>query len=229
MRRILVAVCAAVVLAAAGTASASGGSERTSQMQQLRHAGHVLAFFSNPKHRWLSAPNQPRCSMVPWQKSCRIARKLTRYYTVRQSELRVKLDASDPIIQRLERGLRGTPMAGTGRILRDMGKRYNVSPFFMAAAAFTESSAGAAGCGNNPRNVWGLAACDGRWHVPYFNSWGEAIQFYARFVSRQWPSATSPYHFYGYAACDACWGRKTAFWMSSRFGVSSYTKYPAAL
>ena len=117
-------------------------------------------------------------------------------------------------------------MEGLGRTLRDIGRKYNVSPFFMAAAAGTESSFGLAGCGNNPKNVWGLAACDGRWHVPYFNSWDEAITFYASFVSKQWPNATSPYHFYGYAACDSCWGRKTSMWMESRFGVSAYTKYP---
>jgi len=109
--------------------------------------------------------------------------------------------------------------------LEQQGRRFGVSPFFMAAVAATESSLGRAACANNRFNVWGLANCDGRWHVPSFGSWDEAVAFYARFLSSRWPSATSPYHYRGYAACDDCWGRKTASWMRSLFGVPPITTY----
>ena len=128
------------------------------------------------------------------------------------------------IVRRLDAGLAGTPMAGLGAILEAEGRRYGISPYFMAAAAGTESSFGAAGCGNNPKNVWGLAACDGRWHVPYFNTWQEAIGFYARFLASRWSNHSTPYSFRGYAACDVCWGRKTSQHMG-RFGVSNSTRY----
>jgi hypothetical protein len=131
------------------------------------------------------------------------------------------------IVRRLDRGLAGTPMAGLGAILEAEGRRHGISPFFMAAAAGTESSFGAAPCSNNHRNVWGLAACDGRWHVPYFDSWAEAIGFYARFLASGWQGHSTPYSFVGYAACDACWGRKTSAHMG-RFGVGNSTRYSPA-
>lgn len=225
-RSILLAIVGVTVMLAGLAATAQARDERTAMVAQMTHSKHVLAFFANPNHLWLSAPARDKCWQVPWQKSCRIARSLIELHTARKATLERRLDATDPIISRLNRGLRGTPMEGLGRVLRDVGRAEDVSPFFMAAVAGTESSFGAAGCSNNPRNVWGLANCDGRWYVPYFNTWDEAIRFYADFLSDRWPSATSPFHFSGYAACDACWGRKTAYWMSSRFGVSAYTKYP---
>ena len=199
-------------------------ADRTVVAKQVILSQRVLRFWKN--HRWLLAPRHEKCWQVPWQRSCTVARASQRLHAALTTAAEEKLDATDPIIQNLNRGLSGTPMEGLGRVLRDEGRRMNVSPYFIAAAAGTESSFGAAGCSGNPRNVWGLAACDGRWSVPYFNSWEEAIHYYAEFIANRWPSATSPYHFYGYAACDACWGRKTAMWMSSRFGVEAYTKYP---
>jgi hypothetical protein len=128
------------------------------------------------------------------------------------------------VVRRLDAGLAGTPMAGLGAILEAEGRRYGISPYFMAAAAGTESSFGAAGCSNNPKNVWGLAACDGRWHVPYFPTWESAVGFYARFLASRWQGHSSPYSFRGYAACDACWGRKTSAHMG-RFGAGTSTRY----
>lgn len=133
-------------------------------------------------------------------------------------------DRSDTA-KRLNRGLAGSPMRGLGWILEAEGYRYGVSPYFMAAAAATESSLGRAGCSNNPRNVWGLASCTNSWPVPYFGTWREAIRFYARFLHDRWPNATSPFHYYGYAECSDCWGRKTAYWMGRLFGVGTYTRY----
>lgn len=200
-------------------------ADRRTVQRQLVASESVVRFWEG-EHAWVLAPRHQKCSEVAWQRSCTVARASYRLHYALAEKARESLDATDPIVQRLNAGLRGTPMSGLGRTLRDIGRRYNVSPFFMAAAAGTESSFGAAGCGNNPKNVWGLAACDGRWHVPYFNTWEEAIGFYAQFIRSHWPNATSPYHLYGYAACDACWGRKTSMWMTSRFGVAAYTKYP---
>lgn len=215
MRRIL------LTLTAVALVSIPAGQAGDSTQSQLKHSTDVLRFFDN--HSWLQAPRKERCSEVPWQRSCTIARKLIQQHTANRNRI---IKANDPIIGRLNRGLAGTPMAGLGVTLRDIGKQYNISPYFMAAVAGTESSFGHAACSNNPKNVWGLAACDGRWYVPYFNSWDEAIRFYASFLADRWPSATSPHDFHGYAACTPCWGRKTSYWMGSRFGVSSYTKYP---
>jgi hypothetical protein len=129
-------------------------------------------------------------------------------------------------VNQLERGLRGSPMAGTARILEAQGRRHHISPFFMAAVAATESSLGRVPCSNNRRNVWGLASCNQSWSVPYFETWKEAIAFYARFLSSRWPSHSTPYSFRGYAACSECWAAKVSYWMRSLFGVGSSTRYP---
>ena len=129
------------------------------------------------------------------------------------------------VAQKLNRGLAGTPMHGLGWILEAEGHRHGISPYFMAAVAATESSLGRASCRNNRKNVWGLASCTNMWHVPYFETWREAIRFYARFLASRWPSARSPYEYYGYAACDRCWGSKTAYWMGRLFGVAPETRY----
>ena len=130
------------------------------------------------------------------------------------------------VVNRLNRGLYGSPMAGTGAILERHGRRWHVSPYFMAAAAATESSLGAAACSNNRYNVWGLSSCGSGWYVPPFRSWDEAIAFYARFLASRWPGHSTPYSFVGYAACSSCWGSRTSYWMSSLFGVAAVTRYP---
>ena len=129
-------------------------------------------------------------------------------------------------IARLEHGLRGSPMSGTGIILEREGRKYGVSPYFMVAVAATESSIGRAACSNNRFNVWGLASCVNSWPVPYFNSWDEAIRFYANFLASRWPGHSTPYSFRGYAACSDCWARKVSSWMVSLFGVPAVTRYP---
>lgn len=230
MKIILSTVAAAAMLlaatAVAQAAPTATGKQRASWIRQLDHSRDVLRFLTNRRHRWMLATNHRKCWQVPWQKDCRVARGLMRTHSARVPRLVLRLDATDPIVVRLNRGLAGTPMAGLGRILRDEGRRVNVSPFFIAAAAGTESSFGAAACGQYGRNAWGLGNCGSAWSVPAFETWTEAIRYYAEFLSERWPSATTPYHYYGYAACDTCWGRKTAWWMEARFGVSPYTRYP---
>jgi len=130
------------------------------------------------------------------------------------------------VIARLERGLRGTPMEGTGASLERHGRRHGVSPYFMAATAATESSLGEAACGAGGYNAWGLGNCGSAWTVPSFGSWDEAIAYYARFLADGWPGHSTPYSFRGYAACDDCWGRKVSEWMSRLFGVHARTAYP---
>lgn len=130
------------------------------------------------------------------------------------------------VVDRLDRGLAGTPMAGTGAILERWGRHYGVSPFFIVAVAATESSRGEAACANNRFNVWGLSSCGSGWYVPAFRSWDEAIAFYARFLSSRWSGHATPYSFTGYAACDACWGRKVSEWMGRLFNVPAVTRYP---
>lgn len=160
-----------------------------------------------------------------WTLPCRYAKWVNNLWKDRYEK--VKLDMHDPIIQKLNEGLHGTPMSGLGKILRDAGRRFNVSPYFIAAAAGTESSFGAAACGTYNHNAWGLGNCGLAWSVPVFPTWREAIMYYADFLKDHWPGATSPYHYHGYARCDECWGRQTAYYMESVFGVSSYTKYPS--
>jgi hypothetical protein len=129
------------------------------------------------------------------------------------------------VAKHLNRALAGTPLAGTGYLLEQAGHKHGVSPYFMVAAAATESSLGRVPCSNNPKNIWGLASCTNSWPVPYFETWREAFHFYARFLAQRWPTASTPHHYYGYAACSSCWGDKTAWWMSRLFGVQATTRY----
>jgi len=163
-------------------------------------------------------------------KTCRWARHAADTWQARARAAQKALErwrrSIGQVVARLNRGLAGTPMAGTGAILERWGRRYGISPFFMAATAATESSLGAAACSNNRYNVWGLASCTGSWYVPAFASWDEAIAFYARYLTRTWSSHSTPYSFRGYAECDACWGRSVSELMSSLFGVPAVTTYP---
>ena len=163
-------------------------------------------------------------------KSCHWARYAADTWVARAASARrsfIRWERSvGQIVRRLDRGLRGTPMAGTGALLEREGRRHGVSPYFMAAVAATESSLGHAACSNNRFNAWGLANCTGIWYVPAFGSWGEAYAFYANFLASRWPGHSTPYSFNGYAACDDCWARKVSEWMSRLFGVSSKTAYP---
>lgn len=163
-------------------------------------------------------------------KTCRWARFTAAEWQARALSARRALQRWEKsvgrVVAHLERGLRGTPMEGTGILLERHGRIHGVSPYFMVATAATESSIGHASCSNNPKNVWGLASCVNSWPVPYFETWDEAISFYARFLAERWPGHSTPYSFRGYAACDDCWGRKVSSWMSSLYAVPAVTRYP---
>jgi hypothetical protein len=162
-------------------------------------------------------------------KSCHWARYAAEEWTARAASARRSYDrwwkSVGQTVRRLDAGLAGTPMAGTGASLEKHGRRHGVSPYFMAAVAATESSLGAAACGAGGYNAWGLGNCGTAWSVPSFSSWDEAIAYYARFLTR-WSGHATPYSFRGYAACDECWARKVSEWMGRLFGVSSETRYP---
>ena len=189
-----------------------------------------VAFYRSRFIHWTTQRGAP----VPtWRqpRNCADARYLAvvwseRARNSRRATERWREHRFDVIVTKLERAMAGTPMAGTGRDLEQVGRRNKVSPFFIVAVAATESSIGVAACSSNRKNVWGLSSCGSGWYVPKFASWAEAYEFFARFVNRQWPGHSSPYSFRGYAACSDCWARKVSSWMSSLFGVPAVTRYP---
>lgn len=141
------------------------------------------------------------------------------------------LHAHDDVIRRLQKGLAGSPMAGSERDLESAGRRYGISPYFIAAIAATESSLGVAACSSNRYNAFGLSSCGSGWSVPDFQSWKEAYLFMGAFltgntrVTSGWPNARTTYDYHGYAACSSCWGSKTAYHMGRLFGVGNGVRY----
>lgn len=126
----------------------------------------------------------------------------------------------------LNQGLQGSPMQGTGFALERAGWRHRVSPYFIAAIAATESSLGRAACYSDRFNAFGLASCTHSWPVPRFRSWAHVYDFMGAFLTRRWPHADTAHEYFGYAACSACWGRRTAWFMRSLFGVGASVRYP---
>lgn len=120
-------------------------------------------------------------------------------------------DVWGPIDAYLRRA--GSPLAGQGKLLYDIGKRSNVHPAFIVAVSEFESSLGIRGCDSNRKNIWGLAACDGRWHVPYFETWDEAVSFFVSFVNDRFPSARTPYDFGGYCVGGCGWAERVVSYM----------------
>jgi hypothetical protein len=163
-------------------------------------------------------------------KTCRWARFAADTWQARARSARRALErwqrTVGHVVARLERGVRGTPMEGTGAILERHGRRYGVSPYFIVAVAATESSIGHAACSSNRMNVWGLSSCGSGWYVPHFRSWDEAILFFVQFIDRRFHGHSTPYSFRGYAACSDCWARKVSEWMGRLFGVPARTVYP---
>ena len=161
-----------------------------------------------------------------WAKHSHAYRKWQlQLWTGRLNACRHQKETHEDVIVQLESGLARTPMAGTGRDLFAAARKFRISPFFIAAIAGTESSFGAASCRGNPYNAFGLASCGSSWNVPYFPTWKHAYLFMGKFLTDRWPSASTTYHYYGYAACSSCWGAKTAMHMRSRFGVDNGVRW----
>lgn len=171
--------------------------------------------------------HQPRTkARSPWKHHSR-AYWNTEYQLWRTRHTRClnALHAHDATIRSLQHGLAGTPMEGTAGPLEAAGRRWGISPYFIAAIAGTESSFGAQSCSGNPYNAFGLSSCTTGWAVPRFRSWAQAYAFMARFLSSRWPGATTPWSFTGYAACTDCWASKVAMHMRLRFGVGPQVRY----
>ena len=168
-----------------------------------------------------------RSSVTPWAlpKSQRYRQWVLKKWTKRQAQCLVALRAHDGMVRLLNKGLSGSPMAGTGADLEAAGRRHGIHPAFIAAIAGTESSFGAAACSSNRFNAFGLSSCGSGWRVPNFQSWAEVYDFMGAFLSGRWPSASSTFDYHGYAACSECWGRKNAYWMSARFGLGNSVRY----
>lgn len=47
---------------------------------QLKKSRQVVAFFNNPKYRWVIAPRKDKCWEVPWQRQCTVARAKMRLH-----------------------------------------------------------------------------------------------------------------------------------------------------
>lgn len=142
------------------------------------------------------------------------------------------------IAKKLNRALARTPMRGTGYILERVGRRWNVSPYFIIGVSGKESSLGHASCRSNRKNIWGLKSCgvgrytdvtgDGRVdYLPRFKTWGHAYTFFARYVHTRYPHARSPYDFHGYCECgvQSNWAPAVAGFMRRLFGVAAGVRY----
>lgn len=134
------------------------------------------------------------------------------------------------VVQKLKSGMRRHPeskrLLGQAFTIEAAAFKNRISPFLIVAISGTESTFGRVPCHNNPRNIWGLGACNRAWTVPYFETWKEAYNYYARFLKATWPKATSVYQLYGY--CDGCptWSYEVSHIMRQLWGVSPSTKYP---
>jgi len=185
---------------------------------------------AGPETQMVYAPVRARCKAtglvqpVNWCWYAHAAR-----WTLRELLLtreRIKANEGREVWGRIDRYLAnaGSPLAGQGRTLYAVGKRTNVHPAFIVAVSEFESSLGIHGCSNNRKNIWGLAACDGRWHVPYFNTWDEAIGFFAAFVNRTWPHARTPHDFHGYCEGGCGWGDYVSAYMR-RLGFGNSVRW----
>jgi len=132
--------------------------------------------------------------------------------------------ARERVVKALDATLAGTPMQRTGRELEAAGWKHHVHPAFIAAIAGTESSYGRLACRNARYNAFGLASCGSSWRVPYFPTWSSAYTFMAKFLTSRWPRATSPYHYFGYAANSSAWGRAVSYHME-RFLLGTNVRY----
>ena len=65
---------------------------------QLKKSRQVIAFFENPKHRWILATRKAKCWDVPWQRECTLARAKLRLHHALAEEAQWRLDHELPLI-----------------------------------------------------------------------------------------------------------------------------------
>lgn len=192
---------------------------------QLRLSNAIVATWTCETQQGLERTKAPN----PWKPHSEGWRRAQlNTWVLRRKACIAELHRTAHILAALRRGLTGTPMQGTERALEAAGRRWHISPAFIAAIAGTESSFGAAACrdkdDNLTFNAYGLASCGTSWHVPSFATWAASYQFMGRFLTSRWPHARTTYDYHGYAACASCWGRKTAEHMR-RFGAGPTVVY----
>lgn len=210
------------VVAVAGALVSSAAAIRPSLPVQVAEA--QVATWRCQDQR--AVPRTPY-SVSPWAlpKSHAYRVWVLNTWLLRKNECLKELHAHDDDLRRLRAGLTGTHMAGSERALEAAGRRWHISPYFIAAIAGTESSFGAAGCSGNPKNAYGLSSCTTGWSVPYFSSWEASYEFMGKFLTSRWPSARTTFDYHGYAANSQKWGAKTAYWMKAKFGVGPSVSY----
>jgi hypothetical protein len=203
---------------------------QTPHLAECTQALHGLVYYNLRYRHWMALRGHESVPPASRPSGCAHARYRASVWKERAATARVAYErwqrSIGVVIKRLDRGLAGSPMNGTGVNLERWGRQYHVSPYFMAAAAATESSLGVNGCGEGGRNAWGLGNCGSAWSVPSFSSWDEAIAYYARYIAHGWPYHSTPYSFHGYAKCDSCWGNSVSGHMHDLFGVAAVTRYP---
>ena len=173
--------------------------------------------------RALHAPLFPR-RISPWALEGHDATKVLRLWQRRLAECQGRR----AVVAKLNAGLAGTPMKGTGIVLERAGWREHVHPAFMAAVAGVESAWGRLYC--QRFNAWGLGSCPLLWHPPTFRSWAEAYDYYARFLRDRWPSARKPSDFHGYcrtpSGADCPTWPSSVAWNMDRLGFPPTVTYP---
>jgi hypothetical protein len=125
------------------------------------------------------------------------------------------------VLQKLKRGLKGTPLEAHAFRIESEGWRWNINPFLVASIAGTESSFGAAACGGN---AWGLASC-----ALSFSTFGEGIDYATRLLRTSYLNLgyrTLERVGERYAACGSCWASTTSWFMRARFGSPLTLTYP---
>lgn len=108
----------------------------------------------------------------------------------------------------------GSPLAGYGVEHVRSGRRWNVSPFFMAVASGIESTFAREACGYN---AWGWGSCS-----MGFSSWRSGIEFTARRMRELMNHGLRDMYEFGAVYCPPCgsgWGSRQASWQRSIFHV----------
>jgi hypothetical protein len=71
-------------------------ADRAVAVRQAQASQNVIRFWSN--HRWILAPRHSKCWMVPWQRSCTVARASLRLHTALSARATYIRDHEIPLI-----------------------------------------------------------------------------------------------------------------------------------
>lgn len=122
------------------------------------------------------------------------------------------------IVSTLRRGLHGYPLEQWSARFEQAGRRWDVSPYFMAAIAGQESTFGKF---VTPGNAWGIGP--GKW----FADFGEGIDYLAQMLATRYN--LSSIESVGGSYCPGCgeWPGKVGWFLGSSFGQSTAAlRYP---